>query len=308
MQCLLAHAAPAQAAPVAPEKNILLVLWKGSTESELAFKARLAVLGFNARFTEITGDQNRETLATRMREQREALLAGKYDLVYTYGTTVTQVAQAVIANRTPVVFNQVFDPVGSGLVDGLLVPKHNTTGVTNGVPVELQLKAIVGLAPIRRLLLLFNPREPNANVVAKQVGQWATTNGVVLEVRRAAPGTDLLQKVYAEMESGALQVDTVYAGPDSYLASVAREISTKIGTKARLFGGTETFVRNGWLGAFVPILEDMGTSAADVAAEVLGGRPAGSVPVVSPPPRLVISSSMAKTHGMIIPANAVVRP
>ncbi|EWY42851.1 hypothetical protein N825_01730 [Skermanella stibiiresistens SB22] len=301
-----AVALPLSVAPAAAQdKNVLLVLWKGITDSEKAFQAKLAELGIKATYREINANQDRGTLAAGM-QGLEADIAGKsFDVAYSYGTVATQVATGVIRDRIPVVFDIVFDPVGAKLVKSLKEPGGSITGVTNGVPMADQFDAFTKLKPIRTLLVLFNSREPNSNLIENEVRSWAEKHGVNVTSRRVTPGNTSLQDVLAEITSGKVKVDAVYAGADNFLASVAGEIQTAVGATVPLFGGTQTFVKAGWLAAYTPAVADMGIASAELVAKVLQGGNAGSLPVVLPTPKFFISKAAAGKHGVTAPADAV---
>jgi len=301
-------AVPAAAQDAGAGKNVLMVLWRGITEPEVAFKSRLAALGVKANYTEIVGDQDRAVLAGRVRALEGDFEARKYDVIYSFGTTTTQVTQQVVKDRIPIIFNIVFDPVGSKLVKSLQEPGVNATGVTNGVPMADQLSAFNQLAPMKKLAVLFNAREPNANIIEKQVIDWATRNGVAVQSVRVAPAGDLLDEALRDLKSGKVDADTLYAGADSFLGSKADVIQAAIGDKIRLFGGTQTFVMRGWLGAFTPPVEDMGGTAAEMVSKVLAGQEASRMAVILPTPKLIISSSAAARHGVTVPAGAILEP
>ncbi|WP_081581796.1 ABC transporter substrate binding protein [Pararhodospirillum photometricum] len=289
----------------AQEKNVLMVLWRGITEPEEAFKAKLAELGVAVKYTEIVGDQDRGVLAERLRAAETDIKAKKYDVIYSFGTTTTQVTQQVVQEAVPIVFNIVFDPVGGKLVKSLEQPGGNTTGVTNGVPINDQLNAFMTLSPFKSLILFFNAREPNANIIEAQVSEWAAAKGVSVTARRVVPDTDSLTTVLEEIKSGALTAEAAYAGADSFLGSKAGEIQAAIGDKVRLFGGTQTFVLRKWLAAYTPPVSAMGGTAAEQVAKVLGGAPAGTLPVILPTPRLIMSKSAAEAHKVTVPADAL---
>lgn len=295
-------AGPASAA----DKNILMLQWRGTSEAETAFKSRLAELGINANITTLEAEQDRTKAATLMRDAEADIAAGKYDLIYSHGTSNAQVAQSVIRDRAPMVFNIVFDPAGAKIVSSLEKPGGSTTGVTNGVSIPAQFDAFQKLRPIKKLVVLFNAREANSNINEKAVGDWAAKNGVEMISQRVVPGDDSLDRVLADIKSGKIVADAVYAGADSFLASKAADIKAAIGDKLVLFGGTQTFVLRGWDAAYAPIVTDMGAAAADVAARIMKGEKAGDIPVVLPQPKMIVSQAAADLHGIAIPAGAVV--
>lgn len=294
------------AAAGAAETRILMVLWRGFTDAEGAFKARLEELGIQATFTEINPQQDPDALATALRQVEGGIAAREWDVVYSYGTTVTTATGAAVKGRIPIVFNIVFDPVGAKLVQSLEKPGGGITGVTNSVPIPTQFDRFRALAPMRHLLVLYNGRELNGRLVEQQVGDWARAHGVAVTSRQITPGDDSLAKVLEEVRSGRLVVDAAYAGADTYLATQARRVSESIGDKVLLFGGTQTFVWRGWAAAYAPLVTDTGRSAAEQVRRVLAGEKPAAIPVVRPPSNLIVSRKALAAHGIAIPQGAIV--
>ncbi|MBP2293747.1 ABC transporter substrate binding protein [Azospirillum rugosum] len=285
--------------------SVLMVLWKGQTEAEKAFKARLAELGVSVTYKEVNADQDRAKLANELRAIEGDISKKAFNGVYSYGTVATQVTTGFTLDATPVVFNIVFDPVAAKLVKSKDQPGVNVTGVTNGVPIATQFDAFTKLKPIKKLLVIFNAREPNSNFIEKEVAAWAEKNGVAMVSRRVAPDNNSLAEVLDEVASGKIEVDTTYSGADNYLASVAKEINAKIGNNVTLYGGTQTYVWAGWLAAYTPQVADMGIAAAEQMAKVLKGESAATLPVVLPQPKLFVSKSAAARQSVTPPADAV---
>ncbi|MDR3517591.1 MAG: ABC transporter substrate binding protein [Azospirillaceae bacterium] len=150
---------PFMACPaVAQDKKVLLVLWKGETNAEKAFKEKLAGLGQNVVFETINAEEDRTKLAMAIRPLTDDINARKFSAIYTYGTVGTQVAKTVITNDTPIVFNIVFDPVQAGLMKTMQEPGGSITGVTNGVTIPAQFDKFKTVAPIKNLVIVFDPR------------------------------------------------------------------------------------------------------------------------------------------------------
>lgn len=297
-------AALSASSALAQEKNVLMVLWKSWMPADKAFAQKLKDAGVKVNYSEVNADQDRSKLATAIREVEGDIAAKKFDMIYSYGTVSTQVTKATVKNNTPVVFNIVFDPVGANLVASKEAPGANITGVTNGVPIKMQFDVFTKLKPIKDLLVLFNSREPNSNIIERDVREWAQAAGVNVISRRVTPDTTSLKDVLEEVKSGKIAVDSLYAGADNYLASVAKEVQEAVGDKVRLYGGTQTYTLAGWLAAYVPSNDAMGQAAAEQAIKVLNGADPATLPVVLPKPQLFISDAAAKKHGITPPSEA----
>jgi|GEM_PF-1715790 len=286
------------------EKKILMALWSRETEYEAAFKERLAELGVKATYTTILGEQARGTMATRLRTLEPDFAAKKYDLIYSWGTTATEIVKGLVQDRIPTVFNVVYDPTAAKLITSNDAPGGTITGVTNGVPIEQQFDAFSTLVKMSKLCFLFNAREQNANLTLGRLEKWSAARGITLTALRAAPETPMLDEHLRGIDAGTIACDAVYAGADSYLGAKAEEIASKIGAKVELLGGTARFVQQGWLAALAPEVKDMGVAAADLAAKILTGQDPATLPVILPDPKLIVSKDMAQRHGITVPAGA----
>jgi putative tryptophan/tyrosine transport system substrate-binding protein len=289
----------------ADNPRILMILWKGETMAEKAFKERLQALGVQADYESIDANQNRSALGGSLREKVPDIGAKKYAALYAYGTVSAQMAKAAVPSDIPIVFNIVFDPVGGGLVTSKEQPGGNLTGVINGVPIATQFEVFRKLKPIKKLVVLFNSREPNSNIIEQDVKAWAGQHGVEVVSRRIVPDSNSLAETLEEITSGKLTGDTLYAGADNYLASVAKPIATAASDKFNLYGGTQTYVWRGWLGAYTPEVADMGNAAAEQMAKILKGASPATTPVILPTPKLFLSKDEAARHDITPPEDAV---
>lgn len=187
----------------------------------------------------------------------ETVRALKPDLIYSWTTGPTLVLAgqdnpedaATHIRDIPIVFTDVTDPVGSGLLQQLDPPRRNVTGVIHVAPLPAQLKAMAGYRPFKRLGYITNPAESN-------------TQGIALALQRMAPqmGFELLEETVpldaaGEPDASALpgiidrlaerKADLLYVGPSTFLAFTHRDLVTNAALRARLptFCATESIVR-----------------------------------------------------------------
>lgn len=304
MSAIVGVLSDAQAEVGKKQPEILMLLWSRETEYEEYFKERLKNIGLTPNYTTILGGQSRTELSAQLRRLEAEIAAGKFDLVYSWGTTTTEIGKGLIKGRVPILFNVVFDPVGAGLVESMEAPGGSITGVTNGVPVEQQLDAFSQLSKFGTLCFFFNGREQNAVQALKKVTLWGQSNSVVIHQIRTAPDTPLLDEAVQKVVGGQLKCDGIYAAADAYLGSRARDMRQALGSKVKLFGGTARFVQQGWLAALAPEVSDMGASAADIAAKLVSGQKPADIPVILPTPKLIISAPGAAVHGISVPPGA----
>jgi putative ABC transport system substrate-binding protein len=141
--------------------QIAMVQWRGETEACRGFKEGLQALGYAVNYTTLNAGQDRGELGRLWRQELEPVLP-HLDYVYTFGTTVSIATKEIVHGRVPQLFVPVIDPVGAGLVQSLEAPGGNISGVTNAVPLSRLLEVALQMMPVKRLGLLFNPREKNS--------------------------------------------------------------------------------------------------------------------------------------------------
>ena len=115
-------------APPAGAKSlrIAMVLWRGETDAEKAFKDELKELGYSAQYVVMNAGQDRAELGRLLREDLKSKLE-TFDYVYTYGTTVTLATKTIVQDKVPMIFDIVADPVGAGIVKSADVSDRKST-------------------------------------------------------------------------------------------------------------------------------------------------------------------------------------
>lgn len=264
-------------------RHVVMVLPREEQNIEVGFKdyllKRLPGVKFEmVRFSGIAEDG--PTLVTKVRALHP-------DLIYSWGTGTTLALagryDATEPNRyirdTPIVFTEVTDPIGSGLLRQADPPQRNVTGVTHVAPLTVQLNAIKGYRSFKRLGYIINPDESNTVLVAQQLKRMSTTHGFELMEESiplnsggrpdpsALPG--LIQRL---RERGA---DLLYIGPSTFLAFTHRDLVTRTAMFAGLptFCATESVVRKSHcLFGLFSNGANVGRFAAYKAAQILQDR------------------------------------
>jgi putative ABC transport system substrate-binding protein len=226
------------------------------------------------------------------------------------GTVVgTRAAKAATAT-VPIVFVQVGDPVGVGLITSLARPGGNITGITNiaaelsGKRLEL-LKEIVPSAS--RIAILVDPDAPiaaiqirNAETAAKALGLQLKPVLTVRDVRT------LEASLEAAVRSGASAALRMV----DFAANTLRVETAKLAMKYRLpvMYAFREDVDVGGLVAYGPSVPGQYQQAAAFVHKILQGAKAGDLPVEQPTTfELVINLKTAKALGLTIPQSFLQR-
>lgn len=267
--------------------TVMLILFRGRTTAEDAFmlylKERVPV---EFLIRDIDGDR------TKIRQFLNEARQRRVDLVYSFGTTVTQEVVGVLGsvdrNRhlvdIPVVFNIVADPVGAGLADGLAATGRNMTGVSHLVPLRDQISAMQRFATIRKLGVIYNVAEVNSLLAVVQLRQLASS--LEYELIEAPLGTghrpSTTEIEHAMERMLAARPDFVYLPSDSSMIANAQTI-VRLATAAKVpvISATESPIYEaGALFGMVTKYVNAGAFAGYKAEQILLKRQlVGSIPI-----------------------------
>ena len=246
--------------------------------------------------------------ADHFRKQAAELVALAPDVILASGIPV--VAALLQATRTvPIVFAQVVDPVGAGLVATLARPGGNATGFTileyalGGKWVELLKEITPGVA---RVAVLRDAASTSGigqlgaiQSVASSFGMELTPVGLsdVGEIERGVTA-------FARASNGGLIVTPVT------LAIVHRDLIITLAARHRLPAvyGLRPFVTAGGLISYGPDSIEPFRLAAVYVDRILKGEKPADLPVQAPTKlRLVINLKTAKTLGLTMPPSLLAR-
>lgn len=155
----------------------------------------------------------------------EGMRRQRPDLIYVWGNAATAALLGARPGRSPasplasvpVVFVEVADPVGAGIVASLARPGGNATGVVHLAPLAVQWRAINAYRPVRRLGFFNDPDDATAIQVRAEFRDVLASSGAELvEVtlpRTAAGRVDATRLRAAMRQLATLGVDFLYLLP-----------------------------------------------------------------------------------------------
>jgi putative tryptophan/tyrosine transport system substrate-binding protein len=245
--------------------------------------------------------------ADRIRQNAAELVGLAPDVIMTVGSIT--VAPIQRATRTiPIVFTNVADPVGAGIVQSLARPGGNATGFTNfeysmsGKWVEL-LKQI---APhVRRAAVL---RDPTA---AAGIGQFAAIQGVAQSLGVeltpvAARDTAELERSMAAFARSANSGMIVTAGGTGF----RRDLIIRLASRHKLPAvyPFRYYAKDGGLISYGPDTLDPVRRATEYVDRILKGEKPADLPVQAPVKyELAINLKTAKALGLEVPPTLLAR-
>jgi ABC-type uncharacterized transport system substrate-binding protein len=237
------------------------------------------------------------------------LVRAKPDILIAGFGTLT--AQALKASTTtiPIVFTNLGDPVGAGLVESLGHPGGNVTGLTDqardlqGKRLQLLQDVIPG-KPV--IAVLMNPDTPFTALAVRDVRAAAEAAHIRVDVLEARTADEVSIKILAASKAGASGLLVL---EDPLTFSVRRQIAD-LAAKLRLPAvyGYKDFAESGGLMSYGTDRRQIYRRAAEYVDKILKGAKPGDLPIEQPEKfQLVINRKTAKALGLTIPPSLLLR-
>jgi putative tryptophan/tyrosine transport system substrate-binding protein len=249
-------------------------------------------------------------LLDRLPSLAQELVALKPDLIVAYSPQPSRAAKNA-TSTIPIVFIAVADPVRVGLVDSLVRPGGNLTGVATFVPGGFMAKGLETLKQAvphaTRIAALINPGNDVAmSLLSSEAPNAARQLGVTLQVVEARTPDDIEPAIQAAVEQRA---DALWVIGDPIFGTPARRIpdlAAKFKLPAMYLFRDQVVV--GGLMSYGPdYIELARRGAAHIDKILKGARPA-DLPVEQPTRfQLVVNLNTAKALGITIPKALLLR-
>jgi putative ABC transport system substrate-binding protein len=223
-------------------------------------------------------------------------------IVAGYGTLTAKAAKAA-TTTTPIVFTNVADPVGAGLVQSLNRPGTNLTGLTGQVPdiVGKRLQILNELTPGNGVVaVLMNPDTPASAAVLNELRPAANLLSKRIEVFQARTADEIKDGIQAAAKTGAAALLTI---DDPLILGSKQEIAD-LSIKARLptMFSFKAFVEVGGLISFGADRPQLNRRAAELVDKILQGTKPMDIPVEQPTKfELAINLKTARALGLTVP-------
>jgi len=286
----------------AKEINIAMLLWRGQTITEHAFKQELAALGYQAHYTVYDADFDRRQMTNHVRQQLLPNIE-QFDYVYSFGTTVSQIAKHYLKERKPQIFNIVLAPVETSLVKSLEAPNANISGASVAVSPSKQLTNVRQFIPFKRLGLLFNPRERNSIIMRSQILEIAALYDFSIVDLSVPAGMEQFYDYVEALKRKEIVVDAMYFLADSFVTHNAAEITRalhELGIKT--IGSAAPQVKRGALIGTVADYRKLGRYAAHIIDRHQNGEMLHKIPVQQDAePYLLVNRTAATELDFVIP-------
>ena len=236
------------------------------------------------------------------------LIQRRVSVIAAAGTAAAREAKTA-TSTVPVVFLTGIDPVALGLVASLARPGGNVTGVTD-LTAEMgpkHLEILHELAPAaRRIALLVNLSNPNAESMSREVAAAARILGLEIHVLHAGAERDF-DAVFARMSE--LRIEGLVIGVDAVFNSQAPRLA-KLAADHSLpsIHVVRQFVTAGGLASYGGGLIDAYRQVGVYCGRILKGEKPADLPVQQATKfELVINLRTAKSLGLTVPLVLIAR-
>jgi putative ABC transport system substrate-binding protein len=249
-----------------------------------------------------------EGKAERLSGLAAELVSLKAEVIVTFASQATLAAKKA-TTEIPIVFTQVGDPVGLGIVTSLARPGANVTGLTNVIVdltrkrLELTREVVPGL---KSVAILTDPMDPLNTSYLKETGIAARELGLevrVVDVRRP----EELGPAFTTIVQARTQAVVLAPGP--FIFTHRMEIAT-LAVRARVpvVGWDRELAESGALISYGPKRLEMLRRAAVYTDKILKGAKPADLPVEGPTEfELVVNLKTAKALGVTIPKSVLFR-
>jgi putative ABC transport system substrate-binding protein len=292
----------------ATSKRLIGVLMGATNDAEAAargsvFEDALRKLGWRTgenvsiEYRFAAGDPN------LVRSHSAELVAMKPDVILGDGTSAT-VGLREATRTIPVIFVQVTDPVGTGLVSSLATPGGNVTGFSNyefsmgGKWLDILRQISPG---VKRVGVLYNPQVgPFGKLYAQAISEASMATNIKIEVAQVADtnGMELF------VDSLSPDYEALVLLPDIFTVTHQKAIIAKVAQRRLLtIYPFPYFVNAGGVVAYGVDQRDLFRRSAAYVDKVLKGESPSALPVQRPVTfRLAVNRKVAIAQGISLPA------
>lgn len=236
------------------------------------------------------------------------LVRTKVDLIVANGTLSVRAAQAA-TKSVPIVFADVADPVGTGLVQSLARPGANVTGAANllGETTPKQLELLREIIPgLSDVAVLRNPTNAATAFMYGNLEVAANRIGVRLHPADAQTTAEVARAVGAASQKR--RKGMIVLTDHFFYQERARIVELAAMAKLPVAYSHQEFAEAGGLMAYAYNVRDVYLLAATYVDRVLKGAKPSSLPVEQPTKfYLVVNMKTARTLGVTFPPSILLR-
>ena len=214
--------------------------------------------------------------ASTLKTIMEQMQSDEVDVLVPISTPCAQAA-APYAEKIPVVFAAVSDPMSAKLSNSLKTPNLNITGTSNAIQVDQILDFGLQLYPnVKTLGILYNPGEVNSLSSINKAKEYAKQHGITI----IESGITNASEVQDGTQSLVNKVDAIFIPNDNTIIN-AMDVVSNITKEAKIptFCGVDTFVKSGGLLNVGIDYTKLGKETADMVHQIIEGTNVKDIPI-----------------------------
>jgi putative ABC transport system substrate-binding protein len=234
----------------------------------------------------------------------QSLIDQDIDLMFAASTPAALTAQAITKGTDlPVIFAPINDPVASGLVDSLLQPGANLTGIKVGGFVPKELEWLMSVAPdSKRILAPYNPNDGSSVLGWEVLNETAT----VFDVEIVSPEVTSPEEVQAMLGDLPEDIDAIFMLTDSMILSQISAFSeTALANNLPLASINRAQAEAGATITYGPEFFPVGKQSARLIDQILKGTNPAELPVETAEFFLTVNMKSANAINLEVPNNVL---
>jgi putative ABC transport system substrate-binding protein len=236
------------------------------------------------------------------------LVALKPDLLVGV-STFSAVALKKTGTSIPILFTEVGDALGSGLVGSYTAHDRNTTGFTTLSPdiSKKRLQLLTEIVPgLRRVGVLHNPSSPSSQPILREIAEATQALELTPQLVEARTPAEI-DDAFAQFSRSGIKAALI-ASDAMFLRERNRIANAAIAAGIAETQFTRDGVEAGSLFSYGPNLPDVARQTSSYVERILRGTAPGDLPVVQPTRfELVINLRTARTLRLMIPQTLLLR-
>ena len=279
----------------------------GPTPHVVGLREGLKELGYRENRDFVIGVRFTQGDTAALPQAARELVELGVDILFAAGPTAANAARTA-TNRMPIVFAEVPDPLGSGLIRSFNRPGSNATGITD-LNLELapkRLEIFSEMIPgLKRVLFPYNSNDSYGVAEAKAYRDAARRQGLVL-VDKPVHSEEEAQVLLAQVRKGDAHGILAPRSISLNIPGFVLEAASHRAVPAMF--STTFYPENGGLAAYGAALHESGRRAARLVDKIVKGMKPAEIPVeVNERMELVINLKVAKAAGIKISPDVLYR-
>lgn len=240
-----------------------------------AILSELTAQGFDTSKIDIDYQNGQGDMGT-LNSISQKFVGDDVDLIIAIATPAAQAAAAATTD-IPIIFSAVTDPISAGLVGSLEQPDRNCTGTSDAIPTNQIFTLADELTPgITTYGFLYNQGESNSVSVISNAKAALDAKGInYIETCVVTSGevTSAAQSLLGKVDAIFCPIDNTVAYAMPNLAQIAIDANLPV------YVAADSMVNDGGLATVGVNYTQLGVQTAQMAIEVLSGKPVSDVPV-----------------------------